>query len=94
MSLSYHSETDTLRINIDVQPREIDQLNEEEDLLALLRETAKSVYRFSGDVPFDDRERPRVDGKMSLFPLWNRRKREGISSNVDSARVVAKSRLL
>ena len=52
MSLSYHAETDTLCVNIDAQPQELDQLNEEEDLLALLRKTAKSVYRFAGDVQF------------------------------------------
>lgn len=52
MYLSYHAETDTLRVNIDVQPQELDQLNEDEDLRTLLRETAKSIYRFSGDVRF------------------------------------------
>ena len=54
MFLSYHAETDTLRVEINVQPQELDLLNEKEDLLALLRKTAKSVYRFSGDVRFSE----------------------------------------
>ena len=54
MALSHHAETDTLRVGINVQPQELDLLNEKEDLLALLRKTAKSVYRFSGDVRFSD----------------------------------------
>ena len=54
MSLSYHAKTDTLRVEIDVRPQELDLLNEKEDLLVLLRKTAKSVYRFSGDVRFSE----------------------------------------
>ena len=54
MFLSYHAETDTLCVKINAQPQELDLLNEKEDLLALLRKTAKSVYRFSGDVRFSE----------------------------------------
>ena len=54
MSLNHHTKTDTLGVYIDVPSQELDMLNKEEDLLALLRKTAKSVYRFSGDVLFDD----------------------------------------
>ena len=54
MSLYYYTETDTLNVYVDVQSQELDALNKEKDLLALLRETAKSVYRFSGNVIFDD----------------------------------------
>ena len=54
MFLSYHAETDTLRVKLNVQPQELYLLNKKEDLLALLRKTAKSVYRFSGDVRFSE----------------------------------------
>ena len=54
MSLTHHTKTDTLGVYIDVPSQERDMLNKEKDLLALLRKTAKSVYRFSGDVLFDD----------------------------------------
>lgn len=50
MSLSYYTETDTLCLYIDVQSQELDVLNEKEDIRTLLRKTAKSVYRFSGDI--------------------------------------------
>ena len=50
MSLSYYTKTDTLCVYIDVQSQELDVLNEKEDIRTLLRKTAKSVYRFSGDI--------------------------------------------
>ena len=54
MWLSHSPETDALVVGIEAQPQEIEILNSDEGLLDRLRQTARSIYRFSGEVRFSE----------------------------------------